>query len=70
MAANYFTVTIRKVTHSFAIAVELEHGWPDILGGRKKPTKADLALWGGNMKEPDLVVQIIKKEVIVASTIS
>lgn len=70
MAAGYFTVTLRKVTHSFAIAVELEGGWPDILRGRKKPTEAERALWGGDMKEPDLVAQLIKIKVIVASTTS
>lgn len=70
MAADYFTVTIRKATHAFATAVEFEDGWKDILEGRKKPTKADVALWGGNMKEPDLVAQIIKEKVIVASTTS
>jgi hypothetical protein len=67
LAADYFTVTIRKVTCSFGIPVEVEHGWPDILNGRKKPTEAELALWGGDEKEPDLVVQLIKKKVAILS---
>lgn len=67
LAADYFTVTLRKVTCSFGIPVEVEHGWPDVLKGRKKPTKAELALWGGNTEEPGLVVQHIKKKVAILS---